>query len=433
MARLPTPGGDDGAWGDLLNDFLIQSHRDDGTLKGVSNVFNVKDFGAWGDGFRDDTASIQSAIDAAKTAGGGVIYLPTGEYIVTDSLTIDFGNVTLLGSGIGATLVNFTPTSGATCLTIKGVAGNLIRNIIVKSLTFKGGNSSTDDGIEITKASNVRLESLEVFSFFGHGIWLHDDVYQSVIEQCLLNQNGSAPSHSNIYCRTDVNSLVIKGCRIREAGDADIKSTPIYGTGVNFEGITLSLSGNTFEKHGTAISIIGSMRCRGIEIVGNYFEWNTNNVIRIGSDTSEVTGCDIRGNYMEITKSNYGVFAQYCDSLSVTSNHFEDENGHEANACVRLDMNVSNSKIGPNKIFTTSGGTLPAHLIDNNPNGTIEMQGNINLSNGGKLVLGGVEVHSGSGNPNGNIPAPRGSLYLDSGGSLYVKESGSGNSGWAAK
>src|SRR5664279_873332 len=33
MARLPTPGGDDGNWGTVLNDFLSQEHNADGTLK----------------------------------------------------------------------------------------------------------------------------------------------------------------------------------------------------------------------------------------------------------------------------------------------------------------------------------------------------------------------------------------------------------------
>ncbi len=35
MARLPTPGGDDGDWGDILNDFLDVAHNSDGTLKNV--------------------------------------------------------------------------------------------------------------------------------------------------------------------------------------------------------------------------------------------------------------------------------------------------------------------------------------------------------------------------------------------------------------
>ena len=33
MARLPQVGGDDGNWGDLLNQFLVIAHSDDGALK----------------------------------------------------------------------------------------------------------------------------------------------------------------------------------------------------------------------------------------------------------------------------------------------------------------------------------------------------------------------------------------------------------------
>lgn len=33
MARLPQPGGDSGNWGNVLNDFLLQAHQADGTIK----------------------------------------------------------------------------------------------------------------------------------------------------------------------------------------------------------------------------------------------------------------------------------------------------------------------------------------------------------------------------------------------------------------
>lgn len=36
MARLPVPGGDNGKWGAVLNDYLAQSHNSDGTLKSNS-------------------------------------------------------------------------------------------------------------------------------------------------------------------------------------------------------------------------------------------------------------------------------------------------------------------------------------------------------------------------------------------------------------
>ena len=33
MSRLPKPGSDQGKWGEILNDYLSQSHTDTGTLK----------------------------------------------------------------------------------------------------------------------------------------------------------------------------------------------------------------------------------------------------------------------------------------------------------------------------------------------------------------------------------------------------------------
>ncbi len=36
MPRLPQPGGDEGNWGAILNDYLSQAHNTDGTLKTAS-------------------------------------------------------------------------------------------------------------------------------------------------------------------------------------------------------------------------------------------------------------------------------------------------------------------------------------------------------------------------------------------------------------
>lgn len=52
------------------------------------NVYNVKDYGAIGDGVTDDTEEIQAAIDAASTAGGGIVAVPPGTWKVTASLTL---------------------------------------------------------------------------------------------------------------------------------------------------------------------------------------------------------------------------------------------------------------------------------------------------------------------------------------------------------
>lgn len=44
-------------------------------------VFNVRDFGAVGNGREKDSAAIQKAIDSAYKAGGGTVYVPPGGYL----------------------------------------------------------------------------------------------------------------------------------------------------------------------------------------------------------------------------------------------------------------------------------------------------------------------------------------------------------------
>lgn len=51
-------------------------------------VLNVKAFGAKGDGVTDDTAAVQAAINAANAANGGVIYFPSGIYLIGSALVI---------------------------------------------------------------------------------------------------------------------------------------------------------------------------------------------------------------------------------------------------------------------------------------------------------------------------------------------------------
>lgn len=49
-------------------------------------IFNVRDYGATGDGLTDDTSAIQDAIDDAASEGGGIVYFPKGIYVVNGSL-----------------------------------------------------------------------------------------------------------------------------------------------------------------------------------------------------------------------------------------------------------------------------------------------------------------------------------------------------------
>jgi polygalacturonase len=76
----------------------------------ASNYFNVRDFGAAGNGTNLDSAAINQAIDTAAKAGGGTVYFPAGTYL-SGSLHLQ-SNIHLLIDA-GATILGAPQDSNA--------------------------------------------------------------------------------------------------------------------------------------------------------------------------------------------------------------------------------------------------------------------------------------------------------------------------------
>jgi hypothetical protein len=75
--------------------------------------FNVKAFGATGDGSTDDHTAINTAIAALNSAGGGTLYFPYGTYKMTSAITTITVPCRVTGDGINASTINQTSTSDA--------------------------------------------------------------------------------------------------------------------------------------------------------------------------------------------------------------------------------------------------------------------------------------------------------------------------------
>lgn len=73
-------------------------------------VYNVRDYGAAGDGWTNDSPAIQAAINAAAKAGGGVVYLPAARYAIHSTLRVTSSNTVIKGAGKGSTIL-FAPYS----------------------------------------------------------------------------------------------------------------------------------------------------------------------------------------------------------------------------------------------------------------------------------------------------------------------------------
>lgn len=77
-----------------------------GNVANLSGCYNVKAYGAKGNGTTDDTTAFSNAIAAINTAGRGSLYVPAGTYVVdSGSLTITASNVAIFGDGISASKI----------------------------------------------------------------------------------------------------------------------------------------------------------------------------------------------------------------------------------------------------------------------------------------------------------------------------------------
>ena len=170
-------------------------------------IFNVQNFGAKGDGITDDTAAIQSAIDAAAAAGGGQVYMPTGTYIVSggeepsDGCLMLKSNVYLYGDGMGETNVKVADGSDTKITgVIRSAYGEETHDFGVSNLTIDGNRDSTTGKVDgwfngyipgqEGYDSNVTLDSVEIKDCSGYGFDPHEQTVNMVIKNSVSHGNG---------------------------------------------------------------------------------------------------------------------------------------------------------------------------------------------------------------------------------------------------
>src|SRR5215469_2267908 len=107
----------------LINPAIMRTTLSDmatfsNSVGAASNTFNVKNFGAVGNGSTDDSAAIDSAITAVTAAGGGILFFPPGNFLMSTNTLIPPSNCIVQGSGIGATTITNTCVTGGKVTTL---------------------------------------------------------------------------------------------------------------------------------------------------------------------------------------------------------------------------------------------------------------------------------------------------------------------------
>ncbi|MFO1243488.1 MAG: putative Ig domain-containing protein [Rickettsiales bacterium] len=171
-------------------------------------IFNVKNYGAKGNGTTDDRAAIQKALDAAFNAGGGDVYLPKGIYAIGNGgqkptyagLQIK-DNVHVYGDGMGETVIKVKDgTSGGMTGIMRSPYARGTHDFSVRDLTLDGNRDHTTGKVDgwfngfapeqEGKDYNLTLLRVEIKDCSGYGFDPHEQTENILIKDCVSHGNG---------------------------------------------------------------------------------------------------------------------------------------------------------------------------------------------------------------------------------------------------
>jgi polygalacturonase len=273
-----------------------------------AKIFDVRDYGAKGDGATFDTAAIQKALDECGEAGGGTVRFPVGIYL---SKPIELRDRTTLELDAGATLLastnqsDFMKTPGDW---VKAKSSNFVPFISGKDLTevtFTGGGIIDGSGyvwwgeaekarrrvsgytlarpnlVVLQRCTHVRMENITL---------QNSPKFHFVPDECdgvvVSNVTILAPEHSantDAIDPSDCENVLITKCRIDNGDDNIAIKAGRKVTGRDFACENITVTDCTF-LHGHGMSI-GSETFGGVRnvTVSNCVFCGTENGIRIKS------------------------------------------------------------------------------------------------------------------------------------------------------
>lgn len=151
-----------------------------GTGGGGTDAFDVTTYGATGDGTTNDTAAVQTALDAADTAGGGVVHFPRGTYIC-GNLTAR-SNTAIVGEGASVSIIrqvlgaqyalSVNPGSGGTPDPAQNTHDVAIRDIGFRGTSDVDGFSEQVHLLNMNAVSRVDITRCHFIGFRGDAIYL---------------------------------------------------------------------------------------------------------------------------------------------------------------------------------------------------------------------------------------------------------------------
>lgn len=145
-----------------------------------------------------NAAEIQPAIDAARDAGGGAVYLPAGVYLLTAKIRVH-SNIAVYGDGLDRTILRWAPGATLDHMMSNGSLSSGNVNIQIRDLTLDGqgipsGRSDCCFGLRLNNVRDSYVISVAADGHSRDGIHLGYNRTNGVVNvrvaNCRANNNG---------------------------------------------------------------------------------------------------------------------------------------------------------------------------------------------------------------------------------------------------
>lgn len=394
---------------------------DNGRWKRVySGPIDVRWFGADPTGATDSTDAINNAINALPDYGGTVLF-PPGKYAC--NVTVTKAHTVLEGSFLGGSLTGASVNSGLvpwdTTLPVVQIGDDsgTVPGVVVQNMCImrNGPNGQGDYGVRVHGgAMHCRLNTIRILAFNKRGLWIENGasnpvVYFGIVNFSIVGSLGGS-HEAAVYVKTAAGSYIgglhftsgtiEASCTAGRALDVSI-SQPMDMANVYIQTNPVGGLGNVLIRGASHIC------CANVKVDGD-------DDTAVLVESTYVGATHLIPDFMSGTVTINGKF-KFGDATTISRNG-KNLFGYEPQFY---------HPVAHGALFLTDNVTTDAQ--------DLYLERSSNLI---KVVFptGSAYIGGGTGTPEGVVTASPGSLFLRTDtGKLYVKESGTGNTGWVMK
>ncbi|QNK57259.1 right-handed parallel beta-helix repeat-containing protein [Paenibacillus sp. PAMC21692] len=374
----------------------------------VNSYYDVIDYGAVGDGTTDDRAAIQAAINAAQGDGGGVVFLPKGNYAVSSTLNITGHNVGICGVG-GASVIKGTFAAGNIIYFGGTTPGAGTINNFFRDFTITSGVVKTSGAALYGQhAQRSCIEGLKADDPGASGYNLYDGIVFNSFDNCLVSNVQLFCSHAGLiaYGKSDqswgANLWFTNGSRIHtdyrpgsigihlggSCGGIAIEASDIIGCETNVR-INTALSGAQNREILFNECFIDSAGNHGVHIQSNGVALLHFNNTWVASSGSKASGGYPNGSNIQHENTSAGlndIIVSGCRVFNAWGSGIYAKGGR---------WTITGSSFHNNGRGTAGGHGIM--LTDSTVKGA-NITGNTICDNGNGILGQGIRIHSGVNN-----------------------------------